>query len=554
MISFASFLKGKITDPECKLKQVTIARELGVSNNAVSKWVAGQSLPDKKHIQKLAILLGVDPSELTVLMDGHGVGKVKKPKKNKYVIESPWDISEYFSTWERLEGKSYRVLCTESYINDFLSNYGNDVKLLYPEEKKANIIKNRFPGYNAYNTDDLLDFFLKTGFREYDLFAIAEKNNIFDHDGDKVLKSVILRKYVKILNYARVDTILNKRREEEFNDCHRNLCEDLTQGEKDIIGYDLFSGDYEYKSEFKYFNAQYVLNYVLHKMYEYGNETYATSPEFLHSVISNKNGLDSYENYLELQQKAKDTAAELGLGSRYVYDKKRIGRRDNVIDYRTYDEFEEYVNSLDENEKVKELYVCVNLSIHISVLYGNLKKYLKGFLNSNFYLGTNIEINSSPDFFNHILYSDNVDYNEKIEMLRKKLEVLQNNLISPLKDFASKLLTERNESKIKDFVLPNDVTGEILSYWKRLNDVSENGKGSYVRFIGIVNDLESHICSWYWHLFGEEIDKDLAYQTVKSDETRRLLIAYKDKSDKVSPVGTAEIIKKELQEIIRKIS
>lgn len=49
---------------EKNLSQTAIANELGVTRSALSAWETGKAIPNKKHLEKLAQLLGIDIEKL----------------------------------------------------------------------------------------------------------------------------------------------------------------------------------------------------------------------------------------------------------------------------------------------------------------------------------------------------------------------------------------------------------------------------------------------------------------------------------------------------------
>lgn len=66
---------------QLNLSQTELAKMLGVTNKAVSKWETGKSKPTTNVIRKLAALFRIDINELLSLKDG-----VRKMEISKNVI------------------------------------------------------------------------------------------------------------------------------------------------------------------------------------------------------------------------------------------------------------------------------------------------------------------------------------------------------------------------------------------------------------------------------------------------------------------------------------
>jgi transcriptional regulator with XRE-family HTH domain len=60
---------------ELGINQTQLARRVGVTRTAVSGWLKDVNPPKRKHVPRLAAVLGVDPRALSPLFDGGDVGQ-----------------------------------------------------------------------------------------------------------------------------------------------------------------------------------------------------------------------------------------------------------------------------------------------------------------------------------------------------------------------------------------------------------------------------------------------------------------------------------------------
>lgn len=98
------------------LSQTNLAERLGVTRTAVSHWEAGRSNPSTKHLEKIANVLGVDPSWLIsgktreVLEATHTKASKDNKSKDIVVLEKHPDYGVLFDQETLKVANSYFLL------------------------------------------------------------------------------------------------------------------------------------------------------------------------------------------------------------------------------------------------------------------------------------------------------------------------------------------------------------------------------------------------------------------------------------------------------------
>lgn len=567
-MSFNNYIRER--SKELGLKQTDIAKSLGVSKQAVSKWFNGQTNPDKWLLPGLADILKVDVKELTgwffdeprILVNPGALAE--KKKKSVYKLFSAPDLMVEFPEmgFSQDEGKTFSIVCDEDTVDSFMEEHadGNGIKLVYPNDKKEKIIKERSAGWKSYEKEELFDFFLDDCLKKYRAdILIGGARKIY---GDAV-KSVIISKYKKTVTFEKLKALLELS-DAEYDAYHKNLCEELVETEKFVIENPIFDGDISYKDDRAFFNAQYILNTLAQKAFEYDffDEYHGFFADGkLHTVITggdlkkNNISLKTYDGYAAAQETFKHKIAECGIISRYQYDLERHNGIKNPLNYSSIDEYMESLDGLSKDELLNELWRCRKLNSVIDNALNEAVCAAENFINNNFYT----RYNQGDDFHGEIrslleyrireeeLRDDDLDRCK--DLLKAELKKLFDEYIK-LRKKVKECKNYGNNKKYTGNEPKGDIKGAIIEECFKMSGRAKETDGCYIKFNSFVNDLGVHVCSWYYHLTGETLDPD-SEQTVKSDKAKNMLFRFKD-DGRISFADTIEPMKAELRKMIEK--
>ena len=567
-MSFNDYIRGH--SKALGLKQTDIAKSLGVTKQAVSKWFNGQATPDKGLLPGLAKTLKIDMTELTSrLFDETGsaavpAARVKPKKKNVYKLYSAPDLMVEFPQmgFSQEEGKTFCIVCDEDTVDSFMEENAKrfGIKLIYPKDKKEKIIKERSAGWKSYEKEELFDFFLDDCLKKYRSDLIVGGNRKIYGDA---VKSVIISKYKKTVTFEKLKA-LSGLSGTEYDAYHKNLCMELVEAEKAVTENPIFDGDISYKEKHAFVNAQYILNTLAQKAFEYDffdiyRGFFADGK--LHTVITGGDqkrfniDLRTYDGYAAAQEMFKQKIAERGIGSRYQYDLERHNGIKNPLNYSSIDEYMESLDGLDKDELLNELWRCQRLNNVINNALNEAVYAAQNFIDNNFYT----RYNQGERFHDNIKrlleyrireeerYDD--DLGRCKDLLKKELEKLFGEYIK-LREKTKEYKNYGNNKKYTGNEPKGDIKAAIFDECVKMSGRAGEADGCYIKLNSFVNDLGVHVCSWYYHLTGVVPDP-ASGQTVKSDEAKKMLFRFKD-DGRISFADTIDPMKAELKKMIKK--
>ena len=553
---FCDYLKSRCN--ELRLKQTDIADRLDVKKQAVSKWFNGTSIPEIHRIPKLAEILQTDPFDLVAILWSVEPVPRKTVRKNVFLLETPFDILGLFapgSIRQEAGKKVFRVVCTEDEMGSFLEKYARryEIKVISPLSAKKAIIKNRFPGWDQYRKEELFDFFLTDILSDYDVHSNARAGE--ESDDKSAVRAVIVSKYKRILTFDKVRSVFAGGAD-VFDRAHRELCDNLVDAEAMIVRDPLFSDSAEYSVTNRYFNAQYVVNYLIYRSAEYGifqiRDHYIIHPVILKSDLDGVT-LDTYDDYLKVLERLRSEAEKLGYPDGFSYDNARLEKKKNVLCYDSDDAYFMYLEGLNEEELIKEFYLCVNLEKEIRKMTDTAVDQVEKFIDQNFQTLENFDKETFmrrdgkriPDTF-----EGRINFSREAggELFRKKLMELYGGY-TKFRHRINSLYSYGTATEPDGVAVPGDIKAEIYKLHDSILGPSRGNDGSFYKFRTFVNDIGVHVCSMYYHMFNEVLDPT---QTVTSETAKDMLIRYGKKED-ISFPDTVIIFKKELIGSLNKI-
>ena len=178
MEKVGDFIRKKRKDKN--LTQKELAKELGVSDNAISKWERGICCPDISLLKELSSILGVSVNEL---LSGEDIEKLEKEKTDDVLIDS---VKQYTSIEKKKNKKLliFTIILLLFYIGLVFAMY-----LTFNQVNKTNgltweTIENKklseklYTALENYDYEELKNILRKSlGYKETDSWLIEDENN-----------------------------------------------------------------------------------------------------------------------------------------------------------------------------------------------------------------------------------------------------------------------------------------------------------------------------------------------------------------------------------------
>ncbi|MBQ3969724.1 MAG: hypothetical protein II685_04465, partial [Clostridia bacterium] len=349
---------------------------------------------------------------------------------------------------------------------------------------------------------------------------------------------------------------------DSFDQNHQELCEQLANAEKEVIEDPLLAQQVTYNEENRFFNAQFAVNYLLHKLADYGHVPAFFDYQLLHSIIRKEDikqrhySMKTYDSYLAAQIDITDRLKTDGFDSRYEYDGRCFGLKKNLLGYASKRDYYQYLSNLSQSELNKEYYRSKELENEINEALEFTIEKIDNFVNYNFlYPGraksprysSNARYDMSEALENKVRREELVEQDE--EATKKTVEKHLNSLFYLYKDNKQKVTIFKSKSfeDLKNKELLTDITiPDILDIRRSILGESGGLDGCFNRFVSLTNSLGVHVCSWLYHLFGK--DKH-PHQTITDTAVAKLIIKYNDDGS-VSYSDTVKVIQDSFVEIL----